>query len=287
MIDRSHDLPIVRQAELVGISPGSVYYLPQPVSASDLVLTRRMDAMHVEHPFAGARTLRDWLLRKGHAVGRKHVAALMRRMAISAQHLKPRTSRRNRQHKVYPYLLRNRSITAPNHVWAMDITYIPMARGFVNLAAVMDWCSRRVLAWRVSKIMDTGFRIEAVEEALSRFGKPEIFDTDQGSQLTSDAFVGLLRQHGIAISMVGKRCWRDNVFVERLWRSSSTRRSTVAPTIRSRTLARRSPGTSSSTTAGAPTRALSVARPMSVYFKRQPLPMAVQPKRRGTTYRTG
>jgi putative transposase len=219
MIDRSHKLPIARQVELVGISRGSVYYLPQPVSATDLVLMRCMDQMHLDHPWAGARTLRDWLVRDGHAVGRKHVATLMRRMRITAQCPKPSTSRRNRQHKVYPYLLRDRQINAPNQVWAMDITYIPMARGFVYLAAVMDWCSRRVLAWRVSNSMETGFCIEAVEEAIARFGTPAIFNTDQGSQFTSDAFTDLLKGHGIEISMDGKGCWRDNVFIERLWRS--------------------------------------------------------------------
>jgi putative transposase len=219
VIDRNHELPIVRQAELVGISRGSIYYLPQPVSASDLALMRRIDELHLDHPWAGARTLRDWLQREGFAVGRKHVATLMRRMAITAQYPKPNTSRRNRQHKVYPYLLRGRSITAPNQVWAMDITYIPMARGFVYLAGVMDWHSRRVLAWRLSNTMEAGFCIEAVEEALARFGKPEIFNTDQGSQFTSDDFIGLLKKHGIAISMDGKGCWRDNVFIERLWRS--------------------------------------------------------------------
>ncbi len=274
MIDRSHELPIVRQAELVGISRGSVYYLPQPVSESDLVLMRRMDAMHLEHPFAGARTLRDWLQKEGHAVGRKHVAALMRRMAISAQYPKPSTSKRNRQHKVYPYLLRGRSITAPNQVWAMDITYIPMARGFVYLAAVMDWCSRRVLAWRVSNTMDTGFCIEAVEEALGRFGKPEIFNTDQGSQFTSEAFTGLLKAHGIAISMDGKGCWRDNVFVERLWRSVKYeevyRRAYDSVSHARASLARYFEFYNSRRTHTS----LERCTPDEVYFKRQPLPMA-------------
>ena len=219
MIDRASELPVTRQAELLGISRGSVYYLPQPVSANDLVLMRRIDEMHLEHPWAGARTLRDWLVRQGYRIGRKHVTTLMRRMGIAAIYCKPNTSRRNPAHKIYLYLLRNLSITRPNHVWAMDITYIPMAKGFVYLAAVMDWATRRVLAWRVSNSMETDFCIDAVEEAIRHYGKPEIFNTDQGSQFTSEAFTGLLKQHDIKISMDGKGAWRDNVFIERLWRS--------------------------------------------------------------------
>jgi putative transposase len=219
MIDRTNELPVTRQAELLGISRGSVYYLPQPVSTSDLSLMRRIDEMHLDQPWAGARTLRDWLVREGYRIGRKHVTTLMRRMGMAAIYCKPNTSRRNPAHKIYPYLLRNLTITRPNHVWAMDITYIPMAKGFVYLAAVMDWATRRVLAWRVSNSMETDFCIEAVEEAIRHFGKPEIFNTDQGSQFTSEAFTGLLKQHDIKISMDGKGAWRDNVFIERLWRS--------------------------------------------------------------------
>nr|WP_155836429.1 IS3 family transposase [Burkholderia sp. AU4i] len=219
MIDRSHKLSLSKQAAAVGISRGSVYYLPKPVSAVDLALMRRIDELHLELPFAGSRMLRDLLNKPVDVVGRKHVATLMRRMGIEAIYRKPNTSRRHPKHKVYPYLLRNRQITAPNQVWAMDITYIPMARGFVYLAAVIDWYSRRVLAWRVSISMDTAFCIEAVEEAIARHGTPEIFNTDQGSQFTSADFIGLLKQHGIAISMDGKGCWRDNVFIERLWKS--------------------------------------------------------------------
>ena len=274
MIDRSHDVPIVRQAELVGISRGSVYYLPQPVSAGDLLLMRRMDELHLEHPFAGARTLRDWLQREGHAVGRKHIATLMRRMRISAQYPKPSTSRRNRRHEIYPYLLRGCAITEPNQVWAMDITYIPMARGFVYLAAVMDWQSRRVLAWRVSNTMDTGFCIEAVEEAIARFGKPEILNTDQGSQFTSDAFIAMLKRHGIAISMDGKGCWRDNVFVERLWRSVKYeevyRRAYDSVSHARASLGRYFEFYNSRRTHTS----LERRTPDEVYFKRQPLPMA-------------
>ena len=219
MIDRTHPLSLSKQAAAVGISRGSIYYLPKPVSMTDLTLMRHIDELHLELPFAGSRMLRDLLNDEGIAVGRKHVATLMRRMGIEALYRKPNTSRRPPTHTIYPYLLRNRPITAPNQVWAMDITYIPMARGFLYLAAVIDWHSRRVLAWRVSITMETAFCIEAVEDAIARHGKPEIFNTDQGSQFTSEAFTGLLKQHSIAISMDGKGCWRDNVFIERLWKS--------------------------------------------------------------------
>ncbi len=219
MIDRTHALPISRQAAALGVSRGSVYYVPRPVSDADLALLRRLDALHLEFPYAGARLLRRLLRREGVSVGRRHVATLMRRLAITAIAPQPGTSRRHRAHPVYPYLLRGRALTEPNQVWAMDITYIPMARGFVYLAAVMDWATRRVLSWRTSITLDTDFCLEAVEEALARHGRPEIFNTDQGAQFTSDAFTGLLQQHGIAISMDGKGCWRDNIFVERLWRS--------------------------------------------------------------------
>ena len=219
MIDRNHPFPLSRQAEAVGISRGSVYYLPKPISTEDLALMRRIDELHLELPFAGSRMLRDLLNQEGIAVGRKHVATLMRRMGIEALYRKPNTSRRHPEHKVYPYLLRGLKVDRPNQAWAMDITYIPMARGFVYLAAVLDWYSRRVLAWRVSITMDTDFCIEAVEEAIARHGTPEIFNTDQGSQFTSQAFTALLKRNGIAISMDGKGCWRDNVFIERLWKS--------------------------------------------------------------------
>lgn len=219
MIDRTHELPLTRQAELAGISRSSVYYLPAPVSAADLVLMRRIDELHLEHPYAGARMLRDMFRREGMTVGRKHIATLTRRMGIETLYRKPNTSRRHPHHKIYPYLLRGLAITRPNHVWAMDITYIPMAKGFVYLAAVVDWATRKVLAHRVSITMEVDFCIAAVDEAIARFGKPEIFNTDQGSQFTGEAFTGLLKQHGIAISMDGKGSWRDNVFVERLWRT--------------------------------------------------------------------
>ena len=219
MIAPDHPLPITRQAQLAGISRGVVYYLPRAVSEADQRLMRRIDELHLEHPFAGSRMLRDMLNREGFEVGRKHVATLMAKMGIEALYKKPNTSRKHPSHRVYPYLLRGLTIERANHVWAMDITYIPMARGWVYLAAVVDWASRKVLAQRISITMDTGFCIEALEEAFARYGQPEIFNTDQGSQFTSAAFTGVLQARGIAISMDGRGSWRDNVFVERLWRS--------------------------------------------------------------------
>ncbi len=219
MIDRNHPLPINRQAKVVGISRGSVYYLPRPVSDYDQELMQRIDHLHLDFPFAGSRMLRDLLKQEGFRVGRKHVATLMKRMGIEALYRKPRTTRPGVGHKIYPYLLRSLSIDRPNQVWAMDITYIPMARGFVYLAVVLDWYTRRVLSWKVSITMDVHFCLEAVEEAIEHYGTPEIMNTDQGSQFTSQAFTGLLKDHSIQISMDGKGSWRDNVFIERLWRS--------------------------------------------------------------------
>ncbi len=219
MIDRNHTLPISRQAKLLDISRGTVYYPPKPVSPRNQMLMNRIDRLHLELPFAGARMLRDLLRQEGHKVGRSKVARLMRVMSIEALYRKPKTTRRHPGHKVYPYLLRNLAVTRSNQAWAMDITYIPMARGFVYLAAVVDWYSRRVLSWKVSTTMDVYFCLEAVEEAMEHHGKPEIMNTDQGSQFTSQAFTGLLKENGIQISMDGKGAWRDNVFVERLWRS--------------------------------------------------------------------
>ena len=219
MIDGHHGLSITKQAKALGISRGSVYYLPRPVSSADLAVMRRIDELHLEFPFAGSRMLRDLLNREGIAIGRRHVATLMKRMRIEALYRKPNTSKPEPGHKIYPYLLRGVTVNRPNQVWAMDITYVPMARGFVYLAAVVDWYSRRVLAWRLSITMETGFCVEALEEALARSGKPDIFNTDQGAQFTSQAFTGVLLKAGVAISMDGKGAWRDNVFVERLWRS--------------------------------------------------------------------
>jgi putative transposase len=219
MIDRSHTLSLARQAEELGISRSSLYYDPQPVSAADLAIMRRIDELHLEFPFAGSRMLRDLLAAEGFTVGRLHVATLMKRMGIEALYRKPATSKPTPGHQIYPYLLRKLPITRPNQVWAMDITYIPMARGFVHLTAVVDWFSRRVLASRLSITLEAAFCIEALEEALARYGRPEIFNTDQGSQFTSTAFTEVLLKNEIAISMDGKGAWRDNVFVERLWRS--------------------------------------------------------------------
>lgn len=219
MIDRSHELPVARQAKVLSISRGSIYYKPRPVPAADLAIMRRIDELHLDYPFAGSRMLRDMLGREGVQVGRQRVATMMKRMGIEAIYRRPNTSKPAPGHKIYPYLLRGQKVERPNQVWAMDISYIPMARGFVYLAAVVDWFSRRVLSHRVSITMEADFCIEALEEALVRHGRPEIFNTDQGSQFTSEAFTGVLIKNGIAISMDGKGAWRDNVFVERIWKS--------------------------------------------------------------------
>ncbi|MBJ6722709.1 IS3 family transposase [Bacillus sp. PR5] len=219
MIDREHKLSVVRQARLLGFSRGSVYYSPRPVSDGDLALMRRIDELHLEYPFAGSRMLQGLLKGEGLETGRLHVATLMKKMGIEAIYCRPNTSKPAPGHKIYPYLLRKLAVTQPNQVWAMDLTYIPMARGFVYLCAVVDWFSRRVLSWRLSITMKADFCIEAVEEALARYGKPDIFNTDQGSQFTSIDFTAVLKKAEIAISMDGKGAWRDNVFVERLWRS--------------------------------------------------------------------
>jgi putative transposase len=219
MIDRGHDLPLTRQAELLLLSRSTLYYEPRPVPAAELAIMRRIDELHLDYPFAGSRMLRDLLRGEGIAIGRELVATMMRRMGIEALYRRPNTSKPAEGHRIYPYLLRGLAVERPNQVWAMDITYIPMARGFVYLAAVVDWFSRRVLAWRLSITLEVDFCLEAVEEALVRHGRPEIFNTDQGSQFTSVAFTDLLLDNAIAISMDGRGAWRDNVFVERLWRS--------------------------------------------------------------------
>ena len=219
MIDREHDLPVTRQAQALGVSRGSVYYLPRPVPERDLILMRRMDELHMDYPFAGARMLCGLLKNEGFSVGRKHVATLMKKMGIAALYRRPNTSKPEPGHKIYPYLLRQVKVDRPNQAWAMDITYIPMAKGFVYLAAVIDWFTRRVLAWRVSVTMETSFCVEALEEALEKYQNPDIFNTDQGSQFTSTAFTSVLSNRGIGISMDGRGAWRDNVFIERLWRS--------------------------------------------------------------------
>ena len=219
MIDKTHELPVVRQVQLLDLSRSSVYYLPQPTPESDLRLMRRTDELHLEHPFAGARMLRDMLRLENIEVGRKHASTLMKKMGIEALYRKANTSRRNQAHRIYPYLLRHLTIDRPNQVWAMDTTYIPMQRGFVYLSAVLDWATRRVLAWRLSNTLTADPCVEALEEAILKYGPPGIMNTDQGSQFTSSAFIRELEQNGIQISMDSKGCWRDNVFVERLWKS--------------------------------------------------------------------
>ena len=219
MIDRAHSLPVTRQCQLLGLNRSSVYYQPAGVSDADLRLMRRIDEMHLKRPFYGSRRIRDWLQDEGFAVNRKRVQRLMRPMGITALYPKANSSRPEKGHKIYPYLLKGLEIERPNQVWATDLTYIPMARGFVYVVAIMDWYSRKVLAWRVSNTMDADFCVDALEEAISRYGAPEIFNTDQGAQFTSDAFTDTLKAAGIRISMDGKGRWVDNVFVERLWRS--------------------------------------------------------------------
>ena len=219
MIDRDHDLPIARQASLLGISRGSVYYLPRPVSEADLALMRRLDQMHLEHPFMGARMLRDQLWREGLHVGRRHVTTLMQRMGIEALCPQPGSSKPAPGHKVYPYLLRKLAITRSNQVWALDTTYIPMARGFVYLTAVVDVFSRKVLAHKVAITLEACHAKEVIEQALAKYGLPEIVNTDQGSQFTATEFTGAVLKPGCKLSMDGRGAWRDNVFVERLWRS--------------------------------------------------------------------
>jgi putative transposase len=219
MIDVSHELPVNRQCELLGLARSTAYYQPRPVTERDLALMRRLDELHLAHPFFGARKLAALLRREGQEVGRKHVGTLMARIGIEALYRKPRLSVPGKGHKVYPYLLRELSIERPNQVWCADITYIPLEKGFAYLVAIMDWHSRKVLAWRLSNTMETDFCLDALEEALARYGAPEIFNTDQGSQFTSEEFTRALLDAGIRISMDGKGRWVDNVFIERLWRS--------------------------------------------------------------------
>jgi putative transposase len=219
MISAEHDLPIVRQCELIALAPSTFYYQPEPISEADLKIMFSIDELHLQMPFAGARMLRDKLREQGHIIGRKHVTTLMRRMGLEALYRKPSLSKRHPAHKVYPYLLRSLNIERANQVWCTDISYIPMRHGFLYLVAIMDWATRRILAWRLSNTLTTEFCIEALEEALARYGTPEIFNSDQGSQFTDEDFTDVLKKHGIAISMDGRGRWRDNVFIERFWRS--------------------------------------------------------------------
>lgn len=202
-----------------GSAAAASYYLPQPVSVEDLKLMRRMDELHLDYPFAGSRMLQKFLKREGFEIGRLHVRTLMKRMGLTALYRKPRTTKPGDGHKIYPYLLRDLTVTRVNQVWATDLTYIPMAHGFCYLIAIIDWFTRKVLSWKLSITMDAAPCVEVLEEALSRYGKPEIFNSDQGSQFTSHDFTKVLLDHKIQISMDGKGAWRDNVFIERLWRS--------------------------------------------------------------------
>ncbi len=212
-------MSIVRQCELLGLARSTAYYEPRGVSAADLDLMRRLDELHLEHPFLGSRRLQDALEDEGIAVNRKRVQRLMRVMSITALPARRNTSRAHPGHPVYPYLLRNLVIERADQVWCTDITYVPMAKGFGYLLAIMDWYSRKVLAWRLSNTLAVDPCVAALEEALARFGAPEIFNSDQGSQFTSPEFTGVLQVHGIAISMDGRGRWRDNVCIERLWKS--------------------------------------------------------------------
>jgi len=219
MIDKKHDLSVVKQAKLLGLARSTIYYEARSVSAADLALMRRMDELHLLYPFAGSRMLAGLLQGEGHSIGRLHVRTLMRKMGLEALYRRPNTTKRNASHKIYPYLLRDLPITKANQVWATDITYIPMKQGFVYLVAVMDWFTRKVLSWKLSISMEAEFCVRALEEAIAKYGVPEIFNTDQGSQFTCPAFIEVLTKHNIKISMDGKGAWRDNVFVERLWKS--------------------------------------------------------------------
>ena len=219
MVDRTDPLPVSRQCELLELPRSTFYHVPKPVTDEELELMALIDRCHLEHPYYGSRRIRDWLEDEGHRVNRKRVQRLMRTMGLAALYPKRNLSLANQAHTVYPYLLRNLVVDRPNQVWATDVTYIPMARGFVYLVAIMDWYSRRVLSWRVSNTLDASFCVEALNEAIETYGAPEIFNTDQGSQFTSEEFTGVLKQHDIRISMDGKGRWVDNVFVERLWRS--------------------------------------------------------------------
>ena len=219
MIDREHELSITRQAKLLGISRGTVYYLPRPVSSADLALMHKLDELHLEHPFMGARMLRDQMARQGIRAGRRHIGTLMLRMGIQALAPQPGTSKAAPGHKIYPYLLRKLAIVRANQVWALDTTYIRMARGFVYLTAVVDVASRRVLAHKVAITLEAVHAKEVIEQAFARYGTPEIVNTDQGSQFTAPAFTEVVLAKGCRLSMDGRGAWRDNVFVERLWRS--------------------------------------------------------------------
>ena len=218
-MDKEETLSVRKQCDLLSLHRSTAYYEHSMPSEDDLAMMRLLDEEYMRHPFKGSRMLREWLWLRGYEVNRKRVQRLMRVMGIAGLNPKRSTSKPHPAHKRYPYLLRNLEVNRANQVWATDITYIPMARGFVYVVAIIDWYSRMVLAWRLSNTLDTGFCIEALTEALHKYGTPEIFNTDQGAQFTAEDFTAVLKAHGIQISMDGKGCWRDNVFVERLWRS--------------------------------------------------------------------
>ena len=219
MIKAKQAVSLTRQCQLLAIHRSSTYYQPKPVSDADHALMKQIDRIHMAKPFLGSRRIVDALADQGHLVNRKRVSRLMRLMGIQAIHPGPKTSQPNPQHKIYPYLLRNLSIDRANQVWASDITYIPMETGFIYLTVIMDWYSRKVLSWRLSNSLDSSFCVDALEEAIHRYGQPDIFNSDQGSQYSSEVFTKVLLEKDIRISMDGKGAWRDNVFVERLWRS--------------------------------------------------------------------
>ena len=219
MISKAHDLPITQQCKILDMPRSSLYYCPVAVDEDDLIIMSMIDEIHLRYPFYGSRRIRDELWDNGFHISRDRVRSFMRKMGVEALYRKPRLSKRHPAHKIYPYLLRGLKIDKSNYVWATDITYIPLAKGYVYLVAVIDWASRKVLSWRLSNTLDTSFCVEALEEAIDNYGCPEIFNTDQGSQFTSEAFTGKLKEHGIRISMDGRGRWMDNVFIERLWRS--------------------------------------------------------------------
>jgi putative transposase len=219
MIEQEHELPLTRQSEILDLSRSSLYYKAVPVNPREIEIMKVIDEIHLKYPFMGSRSIRDELRDLGYEIGRDHVRTLMKKMGIEAIYRKPRLTKPHPGHKVYPYLLRGLEITRANQVWAADITYLPMARGFCYLVAIMDWASRRVLAWRLSNTLDVSFCTEALEEAIVKYGTPEIFNSDQGSQFTSDVFTGILDTNGIKISMDGRGRWMDNIMIERLWKS--------------------------------------------------------------------
>ena len=219
MIEPHRKLSKARQCELLRLPRSSYYYQPRPIDDAELALLRQMDAQYLKTPQYGSRSYATWFQRQGIKVGRKKAVCMMKTLGIVSIAPKPKTSTPNKQHKIYPYLLRNKKINRPNQVWASDITYVPMEKGFGYLVVIMDWYTRKVLSWRLSNTMDTDFCVQALEAAIQDYGCPEIFNTDQGAQFTSDTFTGMLKENNIQISMDGKGCYRDNIFVERLWRT--------------------------------------------------------------------